>query len=315
MRIRKLKNILEPSSPLFTLLLITGIFICLSGAWQTAFAQECTGFVDPSAPVDECGILVMLDNEKIPPEKRSGIITGIIKKRGVYFAQTEDLVQRFKNAGADEDLIAAIGVQSAKLQKENPVFYNSYLGKKYYNLGKKYREAEQKASQLAVQARLQKNDNDAQKYEEEARKNDEEAIINADKSASYFKLVSELEPDKTIHLNNIAGAYTIAKKFDEAIDYYSQVIRIDPSAQTYINRGIAYEGKAKPLPRDSKKLYDDKAIDDYTEALSRVPKDYPNAMIPVLRYRASVYQAWGRKEEAEADLKRIDDIKNGRSVQ
>lgn len=314
MRIENLNKILKPASAaLFSLPLIIGMFLCVFffGMPPAAFAQECTGYVDPTGPVDECGILVMLGNEKIPSEKRSGIITSIIKKRGVYFALTEDLVQRLKNAGADEDLIVAIGVQSAKLQKENPVFYNSYLGKKYFDIGNKYRGMEEKASQLAIQTRLQKNEEEAKKYEDEARKSDEEANINADKAVGYFKLASELEPDKVVHLNNIAGAYSIAKKYDEAIDYYTRVLNIDQSAQTFINRGITYEKKGRAQAKtEDRKIYDDKAIEDYTRALSINPKN-----TSALKLRSIVYQAWGRKDDAAADLKSIDDIKNGRSIQ
>jgi tetratricopeptide (TPR) repeat protein len=262
-------------------LVVIGVFIFIFSMSQDIYAQQnCPplttgGAIPASQDIDVCLILQSLQRETFPIEKRNQLLIGVVQKRGIKFVQTEDEIQLFKGAGASDALIAAISKESAKLEKTS--FGYEYLGRKYLDLGRRHRALEEKFSRAARESRQQNNTEEAVKNEEEARKNSEEAVRNLDKAASY----------------------DVAKKYDDAIVYFSQVIDKEPTASRYVNRGTIYEKKAQSIPsdrREERKATFDKAIEDYTKALFVDPTN-----TSALKYRADVYKFWGQNEKALED--------------
>jgi tetratricopeptide (TPR) repeat protein len=309
-----IKRVFYPSRPS----IITGLFIFVfvfpvSVFGQTAGQLNCPplvtgGAIPTSQDIDVCLILQSLQREAFPLPKRNQILTGVVQKRSIKFILTDDEEQLFRDAGASDALIEAIRKESAKLEKT--AFGYNYLGNKYLALGRKYRALEEQFSRAARDSRAQKNETEAIRNEEEARKNNDEAVRNLERAASYFKLASEVEPDNLIAVNNIGVTYVEAKRYDDALVYFSRVIEREPTPSRYINRGTVYERKGQSIPvsnMEERRAAFDRAIADYTSALSIDPTN-----TTALKNRAEVHKFWGRKQEYEADMKRLDDIRNGR---
>jgi len=117
------------------------------------------------------------------------------------------------------------------------------------------------------------------------------------------------------------------KRVEEAIEAYTEAIRLEPSARAYNNRGIAYYDKGELQ----------KAIDDYTEAIrlepnygqafnnrawtqvkaGRAPRALNDAqkavrLLPMKAYawdtRAHVHEALGNRNEAIRDFRKALDL-------
>lgn len=308
MRIKKLSYIFTYSrSSLFSLLLMTGMCICVSGIWQKASAQDCppeqAGEV--GKPITVCSLLYALKREVLPPDQRNKTLVNVVRTRGINFVQTEDEIKLFRDAGANETLIAAISKESEKL-KETP-FGNIYLGKKYLDSGKKFRLLEEDLTSQAKQLRMQKNEEEALKKEEEAKKNDEEAIKNLDQAIPFFKKALEIEPNNVPALNNLGVVYENLKKYDEAISYYDQVVAIEPAISRYMNRAGVYEKKGlATVNKDERRAAFDKANEDYSQAI-RLDPCYTGAY----QRRADNYKFFNLMDKYNADMQEIAQIKSG----
>lgn len=292
-------------SALFPIVVLTVLCVCLSGVCQKTYGQIPIE-VDRELTVDF--FLEILNRNVGTIEQRNQALLKRVRTRPLKFILIEDDEQRLTDAGASTLLLDTIRKESAKLEKT--AFGYDYLGRKYLALGRKHRALEEQFSRAARESRMQKNEEEAIKNEEEARKNNEQAILNLDRAVSYFKQASEIEPDNLVPVSNIGVAYDVARKYDEALMYFSRVIEREPLPSRYINRGIIYEKKGLSIPTSNmpeRKAAFDKAIADYTSALAIDPTN-----TTALKQRADVYKFWNRKEEEAADRKRLDDIRNGR---
>jgi tetratricopeptide (TPR) repeat protein len=286
---------------LTSLLIITGLSICVSALRQNTYAQTpaATPTVRKLAnDVTMEFVLETLNRESVPIETRNSALIRAVKARHIKFVLEEEEEKQLTEAGASEALIAAIRKESSLW--DNTPFYYFYRGNKFQTLGKKF-------SDLANGFRANKN-------EEEAKKNEEEAKKHLDKAITNYQLLIALDPEyktdyaKTAN-NNLGVVYDLLKNYDEAITYFSKAIALEPASARYFNRGAMYEKRGSTKKDMAEKRADfDKAVEDYTKAI-----EFDNSYIPAYKQRASVHQLWGRKELAEADEKRVRELRSGAS--
>jgi tetratricopeptide (TPR) repeat protein len=283
-------------SSLLSLLFMTGICICLTGGWQKVAAQDCP----PDQPgeinkdVTFCSLLNALKREALPIDKRNQALINVVQKRGIKFVLTEEDTVQFRNAGANDALIAAISKESEKI--ENTPAGNILLGKKYLDLAIKNQKLEDEARRNAKNSRYQKNDAEAQRFEDDAAKYLAESQRYAEKSIPYFNQAKLLEPDNSTEFSaaafgNLAVAYGIMRDFDRAIGYATDAIGIDSTAANrYVNRALIYDDKARTISKtDEKWTVHEKALADCEKALELDPTNYTARQL-----RDQIKKLWGR---------------------
>ncbi|BBM85760.1 protein kinase domain-containing protein [Candidatus Uabimicrobium amorphum] len=84
-----------------------------------------------------------------------------------------------------------------------------------------------------------------------------------------------------------AHEYTLQKKYNLAIDYYSRALRVSSEAQVYFQRGCVYQLQAKP----------NKAINDFGRALQK-----NREMFKAYFHRAQIYNEQKKYDLATSDL-------------
>jgi tetratricopeptide (TPR) repeat protein len=113
---------------------------------------------------------------------------------------------------------------------------------------------------------------------------------NYDQAIDDYNQVIKVEPNYALVYNNRGRAYYLKGEYDKAIADFNQAISLDPKyAEAYNNRGLAYYAKGEL----------DKALADYNQAITLNP-EFPLAF----NYRAYVYLARKDYEHAYADVKR-----------
>jgi tetratricopeptide (TPR) repeat protein len=94
--------------------------------------------------------------------------------------------------------------------------------------------------------------------------------------------------------NNRGFAYKSIKEYDLAIEDYTTAIKLNPNPETaYNNRGYAFYDK---------KEYD-LAIEDYNKAIQLDP-----ISAYVYKNRSLAYKKLGKTAEAEADMKKYEEL-------
>lgn len=250
------------------------IFICICGGGQKIFAQDCPPD-DPKERFKEitvCSLLSALKREGLTPDQRNKALINVVKTRGIKFVMTDDVELQFREAGASDALLAAIGKESAKLET-TPSGY-IYLGNKYLGEATKMSSRADNLRNQVLQKTFEKNEEEAKKLKEEADKLEMQAQENAQKAIPFLNQAKLAEPDSTTEFSstadgNLAAAYGILKDYDKAIDYATQAIDLEKTASRYYNRAVLYDQKARATTdMKEKRAIHDKALADIDQALS-----------------------------------------------
>jgi tetratricopeptide (TPR) repeat protein len=110
-----------------------------------------------------------------------------------------------------------------------------------------------------------------------------------------YKKQLAVDENNWVAKNNLANVLRDEKKFDEAIDYYEQAIKLFPkSVNTYINLGSIYQYSLNDT---------DKALDVYARGMKANPE---SADLPVVA--ALAYDQSGNKEKAKENFKKALEI-------
>ncbi len=119
-------------------------------------------------------------------------------------------------------------------------------------------------------------------------------LMQYDHAIEDYDKAIELNPKFFITYYNRGRAYFFLKQYNRAIQDLDKAIELHPNyPEAYVNRGIAYEALAQY----------ERAIKDYDKAIQLNPKD-------ALAYynRGVAYQKLGKTAEAEADLKKYEEL-------
>lgn len=121
------------------------------------------------------------------------------------------------------------------------------------------------------------------------------ATGNLDEAEEAYKEQLVIDGSNWVARNNLANVLRDEKKFDEAISYYEQAIKLSPkSINTYINLGSVYQYSLNDV---------DKALDVYIRGIKANPE---SADLPVIA--ALAYEQAGNNEKARENFKKALEI-------
>ena len=118
---------------------------------------------------------------------------------------------------------------------------------------------------------------------------------NLNEAEGTYKKQLSVDEDNWVAKNNLANVLRDEKKFDEAIDYYEQAIKLSPkSVNTYINLGSIYQYSLNDM---------DKALEVYMRGIKANPE---SADLPVVA--ALAHEQSGNKEKARENFEKALEI-------
>jgi tetratricopeptide (TPR) repeat protein len=223
---------------LISLLIVTGLSICVFGVGQNALAQSTnlTSAKKQSeplkSPLSVDNVFKALRSKKATVSQKNQILIKAITERGVSFVLTTDIEEQLTELGASQELIEAIRKESAKAQNSS-LFYRERADDLRFK--KYYAEAIQnydKAIELDARDKTAYNNRGLalqtlQRYEE---------------ALADFTKVIELDPSNRNAYHNRGLVYYNLGQYERAIADYTKAIEIAPRfAESYLRRADAYQ--------------------------------------------------------------------------
>ncbi|MCY7346573.1 MAG: tetratricopeptide repeat protein [Pyrinomonadaceae bacterium] len=251
-------------------------------------------------------------------------IVGDVRSRGVDFFLTQEVIARLRKAGATDEILGVINLLiSTKDCRERIERFSKILqvdsknAQAFFERGKGY-----KSCGMAQGLRYYELDADkvkkfidqSKKFLDQAKNDFDEAIELepklSDKIAPHYLFIGEInesipeltkaiELDPELYDGYVARAdvFKNKKDYDKAIIDYNKAIEMRPNFATpHTNRGLCYFYKQDY----------DSALKDFNKVIEVAPS-FPNNY----RRRADLYDKVGKKDLAQQDRKKANEIERG----